>query len=190
MTQSRDLENCVRLLVAARPDAIVYGGMSASFLKGPGWDRTLIDRMERVSNGIPCTTSTTAVVTALRELGIRRISVATPYLDEVNERLFSYFTEMGFEIVRMKGLRIDEPIAISNQVPETVYHLAKEVDTPEAEGIFISCADFGAGAVVEDLEKDLKKPVVAAIQASFWHALKLARIGEPIEGFGTLLRKL
>ena len=190
MVESGNLENCVRLLVAARPDAIIFGGMSASFLKGPGWDQILIQRMEKVSEGIPCTTTTTAVVAAFRELGIKRISVATPYLDEVNNLLHNYFIQIGLEILRIKGLQIEEPIAISNQVPEIVYGLAREVDTPEAEGIFISCADFATGRVVEDLEKELKKPIVAAIQASFWHALKLARVSGAIEGFGMLLRRL
>jgi maleate isomerase len=146
--------------------------------------------MEKVSEGIPCTTTTTAVVAAFRELGIKRISVATPYLDEVNNLLHNYFIQIGLEILRIKGLQIEEPIAISNQVPEIVYGLAREVDTPEAEGIFISCADFATGRVVEDLEKELKKPIVAAIQASFWHALKLARVSGAIEGFGMLLRRL
>lgn len=189
MGESEELERCVRLLVPARPDSIVYGGTSVSFLKGPGWDQALIKSMEKVSDGIPCTTTTTAAVAALRELKIKKISVATPYLDEVNQRLSEYFTQVGFEILKIKGLQIDEPIAISNQVPETVYRLAKEVDTPESEGIFIPCSGFRTGAVVEDLEKDLRKPVVAAIQASFWHALRLARVGDAIEGFGILLQR-
>jgi maleate isomerase len=190
MTQSGELEQCVRLLAAARPDSIIYAGMSASFLKGPGWDQLLIQRMEKASGGIPCTTSTTAVVAALRELGIRRISVATPYLEEIDKLLCGYLGQIGFEIVRIKGLRIREPIGISNQSPEIVYGLVKEVDRPESEGIFISCTDFAAGTVVEDLERELKKPVVAAIQASFWHVLKLAHVSGAIEGFGALLKRL
>ena len=150
----------------------------------------MIKRMSEVSNGIPCTTTTTAVVAALKEFGVKKISVATPYIDEVNDRLNKYFTKSGFEILKIKGLQIGEPIAICNQVPETVYRLAKEVDDPAAEGIFISCADFRTGSVVESLEKDLNKPVIAAIQASFWHALRLAKVGGPIEGFGRLLQML
>ena len=190
MGESEELERCIQLLTPAQVDSIVYAGTSVSFLKGPGCDQALIKRMEEVSDGIPCTTTTTAVVVALQELGIKKISVATPYVEEVNDRLYNYFTQVGFEILKMKGLQMDGPNAINQLVPETVYRLAKQADVTEAEGIFISCTGLRTGAVVEDLERDLKKPVVAANQASFWHALKLARIGGYIDDFGILLRKL
>jgi maleate cis-trans isomerase len=188
--ETQDLENCIRLLVPAGLDSIVYGGTSASFLKGPGWDQELIARMEAFADGVPCTTITTATVAAFQELAIKKIGVATPYVDEINDRLLKYFTQAGFETLEIKGLQIADPFAIANVVPETVYRLAKEVDTAEGDGVFISCGDLRTGAIVKYLEEDLKKPVVAAIQTAFWHALKLAKVGASVKGFGKLLERL
>jgi maleate isomerase len=36
------------------------------------------------------------------------------------------------------------------------------------------------------LERDLKKPVITAIQATFWNCLRLCNVNEKIKGFGSL----
>jgi maleate cis-trans isomerase len=41
--------------------------------------------------------------------------------------------------------------------------------------------------VLEALEQDLGKPVLSSASAMMWHALRLAGVGKPIEGFGRLL---
>lgn len=188
MGESPELERCTELLAGSRVNSIVYGGTSVSFLEGPGWDQELIRRMEKFSRGIPCTTATTAVTRALKALKLRRIAVATPYPAEVDQRLVAFFTAAGFDILSIKGQGIEVPLEICAQTPETIYPFVKSADHPEAEGIFVSCADYRVGAVTEALEKDLGKPVVGAIQASFWDAKRLAGIGASVPGFGTLLR--
>lgn len=184
-----DLEKCAKLLAGAKVNSIVYCGTSVSFLTGSSdSDIILIKRMESSSQGIPCTTATTAVVRAMRKLGLKRIAVATPYNDEINQRLVSYFTAAGFDILSIKGQAIEDPIAICEQTPETIYPFVKSADHPKAEGIFVSCGDYRVGAVTEALEDDLGKPVVGVIQASFWDAKRLAGIQARTTGFGTLLR--
>jgi maleate isomerase len=42
--------------------------------------------------------------------------------------------------------------------------------------------------VIEQLEQDTGKPVMTANQATARHLMKLLGIGEPIEGYGELLR--
>jgi maleate cis-trans isomerase len=58
---------------------------------------------------------------------------------------------------------------------------------PEADGVFISCTGLDAMDIIEPLEQDLGKPVVTSNQASYWLAFKMARMGEPIYGYGKLL---
>lgn len=177
-----------RLLAMAPLDCIVFACTSGSFVGGPGYDEALIRRLEAVTGGIPVTTTTTAVVAGLRALGARRLAVATPYPDDVNRRLRAYFEAVGFEIVSLEGLGCREDREIGAQEPETVYRLAKRVDRPAAEAVFISCTNFRTAAVLAALEEDLGKPVVSANQASLWHALRLAGVQAPVEGYGQLLR--
>jgi len=46
----------------------------------------LIKRMEQVSKGIPFTTTASAVVVALKYLHVKKVAIATPYVDDVNIR--------------------------------------------------------------------------------------------------------
>jgi maleate cis-trans isomerase len=77
---------------------------------------------------------------------------------------------------------------IGRTSPERVYTQVRELDRPDADAVFISCTNLRTVAILQELEEDLAKPVVSANQASFWEALRLAGIGEPIAGFGRLLR--
>lgn len=190
MRESTELEHAVRLLAGARVDSIVYGGTSVSFLTGNrNSDGVLLERMESEARGIPCTTTTTAVVRALHAMNLRRIAVATPYNPDIDARLASYFEAVGFEVVSIKGEGIEDPWEICARPPESIYPFVRSADHPDAEAVFVSCADYRVGAVTEVLEEDLGKPVIGAIQASYWDARNLAGIRTSTRGFGTLLRE-
>jgi maleate isomerase len=65
--------------------------------------------------------------------------------------------------------------------------MVRAADHPAADAIFISCTNFRTIGVLAALERDLGKPVVSAIQASFWHCLRLAGVEDAIDGYGRLL---
>jgi len=56
----------------AEVDLIAFGRTSSSLIGGAGHDRELIERVEEVAR-IPAITTSTAAISALRELGIRDI---------------------------------------------------------------------------------------------------------------------
>jgi maleate cis-trans isomerase len=72
---------------------------------------------------------------------------------------------------------------------EDVEALADKIDSPEAEAVFLSCADMATLGVIERLEHRLGKPVVTSVQATFWGALRAAGIEDRIDGAGQLLRE-
>ena len=151
-----------------------------------GYDAELVERIQAAS-GSPATTTSTAVVAALRELKVRRLAVAAPYEDDVCQRMRAFLEGNGFEVVRLKnaGLR---PEAISAVPSEEVCALARQADAPEAEGLFISCTSFRTLDVLESLERELGKPVVSSNQATMWHVLRTAGIPAKLEGVGRLYR--
>lgn len=67
------------LLSHAKVNAICYGCTGSGFLKTPPEDRELAADLER-RTGIPSVTSSAAVADALRALGAKRVSVASPPL--------------------------------------------------------------------------------------------------------------
>jgi maleate isomerase len=183
-----DLDQAARLIETINPHAVVYACTSGSFVKGLGWDRLIVDRLQSIV-GCPAITTSTAMVEALRVLGIRKVALATPYLDVVNEREEEFLKKSGFEVVCCKGLGLSGR-AIREQPPEKVYELAKSVNLAEADGLFISCTDFRAVEVIDFLETELKKPVLSSNQVTLWALLKILNYRDPVRGVGRLLAEM
>jgi maleate isomerase len=187
MGGSAEVEQCTALLATAPLHAICFGGTSASFVHGRGWDVAIRERMARVAGGIPVTTASTASLAALRAVGARRIVFAGPYVAEVTERGRRFFEANGFAVANAVGMGISEDRALGRVPLEDVYRLARDADRADADAIFLSCTNFRTIGVLAALERDLGKPVVSAIQASFWHCLRLAGVADGAEGHGRLL---
>ena len=56
----------------------------------------------------------------------------------------------------------------------------------KADTVFISCTGLRTIGAIEALEADLGRPVVSAIQATFWDALCIAKVHDVQPGFGSL----
>jgi arylmalonate decarboxylase len=182
------VEGPARWLGTAMVDVIAFGCTGGSFLNGPGYDREIIEKISAAAGGVKTVVAAGAVVDALNELGARRIAVCTPYPEELNERLRSFYTAAGFDIVSFayEGDGILQGSAA--EAREAALRLALGVDRPEVEAIFISCTAFeGAGEAIDLIEELTGKPVVTSNQATFWACLRSLGISEPIRGSGRLM---
>jgi maleate cis-trans isomerase len=77
----------------------------------------------------------------------------------------------------LRGLGIRDEHEIGGQSPETAYRLAREVDGPDVDCLFVSCTNFPALLVIAALKADTGKPVVTGNQATIWHTLRRAGVG-------------
>jgi len=189
MSNSKQLESATQLLAHAKVDVILYGGTSASFLGGPEWEKGLLKRMKTMSGGIKVITTSQSSVEALKAVQAKKIVIATPYTKDINKAAIDYFTKQGFEVLNDTALRITNDHDIAAIKLERVYKLVRETDHPEADAVFISCTNLKTVPILESLEIDLKKPVISAIQASLWYALKVIGINDYVPGSGILLKK-
>jgi maleate cis-trans isomerase len=187
-----EIESGARYLATARVDVIAYGCTTGSFYKGPGWDREMLATIERLA-GVPAVAAAPSVVDALRAVGARRLSVATPYPDWNNQRLRAYLEALGFEVLNVDG----EPRAaasgnqgINDQDPEDVIAFAASVCRPEADALLCSCTAWRSVEAVDEIEHRVGTPVVTSNQASIWAAFRTAGVTRPIKGFGHLLESL
>lgn len=172
------------LLAHAKLDAICFGCTGGSFVR-PTMDKEITDLIEQ-KTGIPATTTATALVEAMREMNISRVAIASPYPQWLNERLVSFLAGKGIEVVREKGLNTECPAFLP---PERSQTLAREVDCPQADGIFISCTNFRALEGVETLEAELGKPVLTSNTTTMWHMLRKADFDGPALVGGSLMRE-
>lgn len=178
-------------LATAEPDVVAYGCTSGSIVGG---DEAITRRIQEVVGATPVVTTATAVVEALRAIGLTRIAVATPYVKFVNEEEKRYLEGHGFQVTRILGLELGDadPLErrmIQRQPPSVAYRIAREACTPDADGVFISCTGFATVPIIEQLELDLGKPVVTSNQATFWAALRRIGLSDSVGGLGRLLRE-
>ncbi len=182
---SPDIELAARNLAAIPMDALAYACTAGSLIYGGGKDLEIIRRMEAAC-GVPCTTTSTALVRAARALGVTKLAVAAPYPDEVSERLRRFLSDNGLEVVSTRYLGLEH--GIYRQPVGAAYRLAREADVPAAEAVVISCTNFRTVDLLQMLEADLGKPVISANQATMWDALRLAGINPQRDGLGALYR--
>lgn len=170
-------------------DAISLMGTSLSFYRGHEWTERLREQMSEAT-GVPCTTMSHAIVTALRALDVRRVAVATAYVDELNERLRDYLDAQGFEVTALEGLSMTAAADIERVGPSALIELSERVFAQDesADGIFISCGGLQTHEVVEPLERRLGVPVAASSPAGFWDVVRLAGLDPSADGFGRLFR--
>ena len=197
MEMEDEIYKAASVIEAVNPDVIVVCCTSGSFVKGFGYDKTIMEKITSITK-IPAITTSTAVIDALRCLKITRVAIATPFTDEINKKESDFIEAHGIPVTRIKGLGYSQamtnyPLAskpvsgIGLLHPAVAYRLALDVNTPDADGIFISCANFRTIEIIEALEENTGKPVVTSNQATMAMAMKVMGLKEKIKGFGSLL---
>jgi len=168
-----------------KPNCIAFACTSGSFSKGKGYDREIARKITNAA-GTSATTAANASVEALKRLQVKKVAVGAPYEDELCTRLRRFLQDYRFSVVNLMGLGLTGS-EICEQPPSVAYDLARKVDRPEADGVFISCTGFRTAEVLQALEDDLGKPVVSANQALMWRSTRLSGVKSPVVGYGRLL---
>lgn len=173
-----NVERAARELATARPNVILMAGTAGAFNGGLNFDVKLGDRIKHASGGVIGTTTMTAVLDALRAMKLRKIAVATSYVESVDRALAAVLTGSAIEVLRIRGMGLLKSIDMGDVEPEETYRFARGVfdEAPDADGYFISCGNLRTLEAIVPLERDLNKPVITSNQAGLWHALRLAKV--------------
>lgn len=171
----------------AGAEVVSMMGTSISFYRGPEFTESLRRAMEEAT-GVPCTTMSHAIVRALQALGVRRVAVATSYIDELNDKLAAYLAHAGFTVTAIEGLSITGVKEVGEVGTEALVALSRRVHArdPSAEGIFISCGGLLTLDAIRRLEDELGLPATASSPAGFWDVVRLAGGDASSPGHGRL----
>jgi maleate cis-trans isomerase len=179
-----DAPCAARILAKAGVAAIGFACTSGSFYRGPGSDETIAAEL-REAAGVPCVTTATAVLWALRALKATRVAVATPYIDTIVAAERAFLEAAGFAVTAISGMGIERGRDIHAVPLADTVAAAEAIDSVEAEAVFISCTDLAAVPAIAELEDRLGKPVVTSNQATVWACAGLAGANRP-DGHGRL----
>jgi maleate cis-trans isomerase len=186
-----EIAHAAGTLADAGPDLIVFHCTHTSMKEGADGEARIIDLI-RKTTGIEALSTSSLVNDALRALGISKLVVLSPY--RTNADIIRYLAAAGFTVVKDVALACKSPAAFEEITPQRWLELAQENDTPEADGIFLSCTNTTQIEAVATIERALGKPVVNSNQAVLWGCLKRLRekIGErqATPTLGRLMRDL
>jgi len=185
-----DVAHAAGELARAGVDVIVYACTAGSMVNPI---ETIPDHIQTVT-GIPGVATAPSLVYAAQALGLKRVALATPYHDALNDHEVHFLADNGIETVSVRGLGIGaggpgEYPRIARTPKEQVYEHCRSADVPAADGMIISCTDFATLEALPQLEMALGKPVISSNLATFWRTLRLAGIEDRIAGHGSLLER-
>ena len=185
----KQVERAALELASAEVDVILQAGTAIAFFRGFGHDQELCRRIS-AATGIKATTSLTALVQALRMLGIKAPVVATSYLADIDARLADVLEKSGFAIAAIRGMGLKRSIDMGKVMPDETERFARGVANaaPGADGILISCGNLRTFEAIEPLEKEFGLPVITSNQAGLWQVLRMAGIEDKLTNLGRLLR--
>ena len=186
--EMQKMVDAASLLADGGLDAILWNGTSGSWTgKGLEADVELCEEIRRIT-GLPASTSSLAQVDVLKHYGVKKFSLAVPYVEEPTREIIKTYGKQGFTTVKSARLEETENKVIGNIPFERIKQLLRDADSPDAECIVVACTNLPAAVLVGEMEAELGKPVFDSIAVTLWKALKMTGIDVPLHGWGKLLR--
>ena len=184
------MKPAISLALECQPDRVIIG-FSTEFL--PNGLQIASDLRKYVEDIVerPTTLASEAVPEALNALSATRVGIVTPYPTETNQNVYSYFSDLGFQVCDIAGIaKTDRGRIDTAQVQEEEVKAAMAaVDTAEVDALVQVGTAMICSGFTTTLEQTHKKPVVGVNAATYWMALRNHSILDHVKGHGTLFER-
>jgi maleate isomerase len=188
MNQVRSsIEGALDAVMACSPNAVVFGMSAETFWEGVLDANAVQEHLESRAHVKVILGMQSCLAAIQRYGGIRRISLITPYMPSGDAQVRRSFTDNGFEVINLLGLKCNSPLLMAHEAPERLRRAVREVDDSSVELILQVGTNLAFAGIAAEAERWLGKPVLAVNTCTYWHALRSSGIEDKIEGFGSLL---
>jgi len=170
------------------PDYVILGMSSETFWDGLEGSRQLQKKLEKTAK-VGVAMGSDACRAAIRAYGrsVKRLGVVTPYMPIGDKQVVRFFTECGFEVVNLLGLKCASPTAIARVSKEQLRDAILEVNKGKVDAVVQVGTNLAMAEVAAMAEFWLDKPVIAINTATYWYALRDYGIKDKVPGWGSLL---
>jgi len=121
------------------------------------------------------------------EKPIKKIAILTPYMPVGDKNVVKYFTDVGYEVTDIIGLKSPSPRMIAHETPETLRRAIVKLAESKPDAIVQAGTNLACVSVAAEAEKWLGIPVIAINAATYWYALRDNGFKDKIYGCGRLL---
>jgi len=190
----RDSGRCAVELADAQCDAMAYACLVAIMAQGPGAHAAAEQRLGRTvreeGGDAPVISSAGALVRGLQALQARRISMITPYVPSLTERVVSYIEEEGVEVADVVSLGVADNCAVGRLDPADLPSIANRLDRTGCDAIVLSaCVQMPSLHAIPEVEARLDLPVLSAATATAYDLLTALGRSTIVSEAGYLLSK-
>ncbi len=173
-----------------KPDYYVMGMSAGTFWNGLAGNKDFEARIDGYTGGVPCSTGATACREVLNRLGLKKISVLTPYQPIADKEVANFFTEAGFDVVKSRGLKCPNATAIAEVTEDELVDVLNDMNVSDCDAIVQCGTNLSMVRLAAEAEKFFRKPVIAINTATLWHALRASGINDQVRGFGSVMSDL
>jgi maleate isomerase len=173
-------------VMTCEPDYLIMGMSSETFWDGLEGSNRLQERVQARA-GVKVSMGSDAAREALTRYGARRIAVITPYMPVGDAQVRRFFTDCGFEVVRLKGLKCGSPVLIAHVGERELRDAILEVNGADVDAVVQVGTNLAMARLAGMAEFWLDKPVLAINTCIYWWSLRQNGIDDRIDGFGSLL---
>ena len=164
-------------------DCVAYGCTSGTIAAGY---QSIFDKVNSVKPNTEVTTPITSAINAMKSLSIKKLSIFTPYTNEINQSVINYFEKENIEIDELSYFDIASDLDIGKVDPQYLFDALSKIDTSKSDALFISCTALPVLSLITELEKKINKVVLSSNQTLIWDTLKEINYNNKVEGFGEL----
>lgn len=179
----------IRNVLSAKVNHIMLGMSAETFWGGLegniAFERDIKDQI----GDLGLTTGAGATKDALEKFGCKKISVITPYPQVGDENVIRFFSDIGFEVHKVKGLNRPSATAIAETSIKQVVDAIYEVDADDVDCIIQCGTNLSTVDIFPSFEHILGKPMLPINTCTVWHALRACGVNDKITGMGRLLEE-
>ena len=170
------------------PDYVVLGMSSETFWDGVKGSVALHKKlMKTAKRGVAMGSDACRAALRAYGKGIRRLGVVTPYMPVGDRQVVRFFTECGYEVVNLVGLKCKSPTLIAHESRETLRDALLRVNEGNVDAVVQVGTNLAMAQLAAWAEFWLDKPVIAINTATYWYALRDYGIKDKVYGWGSLL---
>lgn len=183
---------CATELSDAHVDVMGYACLVAIMSMGRGYHCVSEVNLHRetVANGFPTpiVTSAGALVSGLKVLGAKKISIITPYMRPLTDLVVDYLEHQGFEVIDSIALEIPDNLEVAAQNPMNLLQIVKRLNYQDADVVVASaCVQMPSLEAIDAMEKQIGLPVTSAAVCTTYEMMKRLGIEARSPIGGTLL---
>jgi maleate isomerase len=164
-------------------DCVAYGCTSGTIAAGY---QSIYEKVNLPKPKTKVTTPITSAINALKTLKINKVSIFTPYTDEINQSVINYFKNEKIEISELSYFDIASDLDIGKVDPQHLFDVLIKQDLSNSDALFVSCTALPVLSIINEIEKKLGKVILSSNQTLIWDTLKQVNNQNRVDGYGVL----